>query len=93
MRKITKEVCSAFMNRQRYSGGNSTTDGDALYLHGNKIAEWRDGQLWITNARWKSNVTKERLNGLNGVSVTQKSGTWFLNGKAWGGEWTHVPTI
>lgn len=49
-----------------------------------------DNSLVITNAGWKSNTTKERLNGLPNVSIQQKKGEWFLNGTAWNGEWIKV---
>jgi len=44
----------------------------------------------ITNAGWQSNTTKERLNGLSGVSIYQKNFQWFLNGKPWNGDWITV---
>lgn len=69
---------------------NTHTDGTALFLHGNKIAEWRGGELWITNAGWSSNTTKERLNGLPGVRIFQKAGQWFLNEAKWDGSWVKV---
>jgi len=87
MRKVTQIICGAFENRRTAKLGNTQTDGEALYLHGNKIAEWREGVLWITNAGWTSNTKKERLNGLRGVSISQKDFTWYLNGKAWDGSW------
>lgn len=90
MRKITSEVVYYFNNRQAKKISNTSTDGDGYYLHGNKIAEWRNNDLWITNAGWTSNTTKERLNGLNGVSVTQKNWQWYLNGKEWDGSWVKV---
>lgn len=90
MRKVTMLTCGAFENRQKCTSGNTYTDGNALYLHGNKIAEWRDGELWISNAGWSSVTTKERLNGLRGVSIYQKDYTWFLNGVEWSGEWVQV---
>lgn len=62
-----------------------------LSLHGNDIAELTDTNvLRITNAGWFSNTTKERLNGLPGVSIHQKAGVWYLNGKEWDGEWTKI---
>lgn len=74
--------------------GNTSTDGNGYYLHGNKIAEWRENtgidSLWITSAGWKSATTKERLNGLNGVSITQKDFEWYLNGKKWDGQWIRI---
>ena len=90
MRQITRKVCNAFQNRQSFKSGNSRTDGRSMWLHDNKIAEWRDDGLWITNAGWNSNTTKERLNGLIGVRIHQSNWTWYLNGVAWDGEWINV---
>lgn len=61
-----------------------------LELHGNTIALKQDGELYITNAGWPTNTTKERLNGLPGVSIQQKKGVWYLNGEEWSGEWIKV---
>lgn len=93
MRKTTQEIVRAFRNHERKTVGNSYTDGKALFLHGNKIAEFRDGELWITNAGWSTNVTKERLNGLPGVSIYQSNFQWYLNGKEWNGEWINPATM
>lgn len=89
-RKVTKTICSAFIAGNALKVSNSTTDGNKLYLHGHLIAEKREDGLYITNAGWSSNVTKERLNGLPGVSINQKNFVWFLNGKQWNGEWIKV---
>lgn len=97
MRKITKEITRAFYNGDKLKISNTETDGQAIYLFGNKIAEYQslfanDGnkKINITLAGWNSNTTRERLNGLDGVRVTTKHGQAFLNGKAWGGEWVTV---
>lgn len=90
MRKITERVCGAFERREARRIDNTMTDGNALYLHGNKIAEWRGKALWISNAGWSSPTTKERLNGLRGVRINQKDWVWYLNGKQWDGEWIAV---
>lgn len=90
MRQITKQAVSAFMNGYDYKSGNTEVIDNAMYLHGNKIAEWRDGELWITNAGWASNVTKERLNGLPNVNIQQRNFVWYLNGYHWQGQWVKV---
>lgn len=86
MRKITKAVCSAFERQVPLSMGNTHTDGVALYLHGNKIAQHTSEGLMISDAGWNTVTTRERLNGLRGVHVQQKKGILYLNGKEWGGE-------
>jgi hypothetical protein len=68
MRKITEDICSAFVARRARTIGNSHTDGDALYLHGNKIAEHgeHDGRVgvFLTLAGWGTPTTRERVNGV-----------------------------
>lgn len=90
MRKVTKDIVQAFEGDYKLKKGNDYTDGKAMYFHENKIAEKRDGELWITNSGWSTVTTKERLNGLNGVTITQKNFNWYLNGKEWNGEWVSV---
>ena len=90
MRKITREIVNAFENSRSLTIGNSRTNGESLWLFGNKIAEIGRNGLSITNAGWKSTTTKERLNGLSGVNITQRRGVWFLNGREWNGQWVNV---
>lgn len=79
------------MQHSKLEMGNTMTDGETLYLHGNAIARHTSSGITITNAGWPSNTTRERLNGLPGVSVNQKKGKQYLNGKEWSGEWTSIP--
>lgn len=90
MRLITEKICNAFESYRPLKISNSETDGYNLWLFGNKIAKRQDGEIWITNAGWKSMTTKERLNGLSGVNITSKNGHWYLNGHAWNGEWVSI---
>ena len=90
MRKVSKVITAAFYSNEAKKVANTTTDGKAIFLHGNKIAEKRDGQIWITSAGWNTSTTKERLNSLSGVSINQKNGDWFLNGEKWSGGWVSV---
>jgi hypothetical protein len=104
MRQITKESIEAFESLTPFNKSNmkvkilGTEKGlpvwAELYLHENKIAEIhktkRKRVLKITNAGWKSNTTKERLNGLEGVHIHQKQGVWYLNGDKWNGELTQI---
>jgi hypothetical protein len=93
MRKITKQAVQAFMNAEKFNSGNTAVrvmpNVTVLELHGNEIAyRYNDPEktLSITNAGWFSNTTKERLNGIPNVSISQKRGLWYLNGKEWNGE-------
>lgn len=90
MRQITQKIVWAFERRQALRIDNSRTDGTSLWLFGNKIAEWCDNGLSISNGGWNSRTTKERLNGLTGVRIQQVRGTWYLNGRAWDGRWINV---
>ena len=103
-RKITTQAAHAFMSAKEFKLDNTSVTIEpvafgpfeekmvVLKLHGNKIAQRLVGsnEIEVSNGGWSSNTTKERLNGIPGVSVCQKKGQWFLNGDAWDGSWTTV---
>jgi hypothetical protein len=98
MRKITEESVQKFIDGIPFKKSNMevTREGTIYYLklHGNKIAaRMGDGRMWISNAGWMSNTTKERLNGLPGVRVNQKNWNWFLNGIPWTGKPVYINNI
>lgn len=97
MRSITQDSVQAFMNAARFKKSNMQVDVldnvTILRLHGNAIAYlYNDPErtLSITNCGWFSNTTKERLNGIPGVSVKQKNFDWYLNDVKWDGNLVDV---
>lgn len=93
MRKITKESIEAFLNAKTFNKANMQVEVlpnvTLLKLHGNTIAYlYNDPNktLSITNCGWFSNTTKERLNALPNVNITQKNWDWYLNNKLWDGK-------
>lgn len=110
-RKITQQAVTAFLQDRPLSIGNTTVSVKwaytRLYLHANEIA-WKkcnidkDKSIRITNDWYKTNVTKERLNGIPWVhivqknhawylnGIVQKNHVWYLNGTEWNGEWTKI---
>lgn len=95
-RQITTDAINAFMSARTFIRDNTgvyVIDGEVgLMLHGHIIAKRQIGSndIMVTNAGYFTNVTKERLNGLPGVSVCQRKGVWYLNGWVWDGSWTSV---
>jgi hypothetical protein len=91
MRKVSREVATAFLAGKSKKVGNTYSNGNCLYLHGNQIASNINGAIRIFDGGWSSNTTKERLNALlqlinysgeyetviNGVY--QKNFQWFFN--------------
>tara|TARA_R100000426_G_C4728537_1_gene74895 strand:+ start:62 stop:409 length:348 start_codon:yes stop_codon:yes gene_type:complete len=97
MRKITQDAVRAFEQHKKFKRGNTEVEVSEsrlfaeLKLHGNTIASSGVFEgLMISSAGWKTNTTKERLNGLDGVHIYQKDFTWYLNGREWTGEWVDV---
>lgn len=98
MRTITKQSVNAFLSGQKFSTSNTTVTVEEafagvneivkLHLFGNVIATKikESNLLLITNCGWKTKTTKERLNALPNVNITQKAGTWYLNGEEWDGQ-------
>ena len=64
MRKITKESAKALLNGNSFNRDNTTVKNGSMFLHGNNIANYQGGQLEIFDCDWKTNTTKERLNGV-----------------------------
>jgi hypothetical protein len=102
MRKITQQAIEA-LERGEYFKLNNTEvepiyfrDGSPmsvyLRLHGHNIARWtpETGELLITLAGWPTPTTRERLNGLDGVHITQRKGEQYLNGHRWSGRWVNI---
>ncbi len=93
MRKVTQIISNAFMQGNEIKVGNTSVRKSddkksmIMYLHGNLIAirSLKDNRIDITSAGWMTNVTKERLNGIPNVSISQRKGIWYLNGKEWNG--------
>jgi hypothetical protein len=97
-RKITRESVQKFLDGVPFKKSNMevSREGTIYYLklHGNKIAALEsDGKMWVSNAGWKSNTTKERLNGLPGVNIYQRNWVWFLNDQPWDGRPIYVRNI
>lgn len=94
MRTVTQNAVNCFYNKENgnFSNTSVTTEGNTtkMFLFGNLIAKLENDELFITNAGWKSNTTKERLNALKGVNIFQKKGEWFLNGEKWNGKLTEI---
>jgi len=96
MRKITKDAVEAFNNNFNFKRDNTQVVANAgltvLVLHGNVIATKSPdtGGVCVSNGGWFSNTTKERLNGLDGVSINQRKGEWYLNGEKWDGSVTKI---
>lgn len=97
MKIVTQNAVACFLNCGNATFSNTqvvTENGvSKMYLFGNLIATLEHsvgGVLKVTNAGWRSNTTKERLNGLPRVSIQQKKGLWYLNGQLWNGKLTQV---
>ena len=97
MKKITLDAVHAFMNAEKFKRDNTEVEVfenvTVLKLFGNNIA-WLfndpERTLTISNAGWDTNTTKERLNGIPGVHITQKNWQWHLNGQPWDGKLVDV---
>lgn len=95
MRKITKESIQAFYNRKPFKKSNMIVENKEektyLKLFDNIIAIIDEAnELFITTAGWNSVTTRDRLNGLNEVSVGTNKGQLYLNNIPWDGKLTNI---
>lgn len=93
MRTITENAIEKFLNAETFKSGNTSVEVlpnvTILKLFGNAIAyQYNDPEktLSITNCGYKTATTKERLNGIPNVSISQRKGEWYLNDVEWDGE-------
>ena len=87
MKKITEKAIQAFKEGKNFKLSNTEVvasyEVTKLYLFDNLIAEENRNGFYITSAGWKTNTTRERLNGFSNVYIQQKKDTWYLNGEIW----------
>lgn len=93
MRDITFKAVQAFMEARPFKSSNTKVEVlpncTIMKLFDNPIAyRYNDPErtLSITNSGWQSKTTKERLNGIDGVRISQSKGKWYLNGNEWDGK-------
>ena len=97
MFKGSTQVPTAFSEGKAKKQGANVSTGNALFYQGNKIAEWKDGKLFISNGGYfpengatGSKTTKDKLNALPSVRISQTQFKWYLNGKEWDGSWIQI---
>jgi len=82
-------VIEAFKEQKAKKLSNTESTGKELLLFGNTIAEWRNNEIWITSAGWKTVTTRDRLQIL-GVDLHVRKGIWYLNDVEWDGNWIQI---
>ena len=80
MRKVTQQIKKAFNQGKSLKVGNTRTDGQTIWLHGNANVK-RDpgGMVRWSLAGWNTPTTRERVNGIANAGVRQKNFVPMLN--------------
>jgi hypothetical protein len=86
MRKITKQAVTSFTNGETFNSGNTKVTFEngigKMFLHDNLIAIMDESEnIEVSLAGWNTKTTRERLNGIPGVSIHTVNGSPILNGK------------
>ena len=97
-RIITCDAIDSLYRHEHFRRSNTTVSqneiGSVLYLHGNPIAlleyPHKGARLFVCDGGWESSTTKERLNGLPGVSVHHAKKVFYLNDLEWNGNWALI---
>lgn len=84
-----RPVIEAFKEQKAKKLSNTESTGKELLLFGSTIAEWRNNEIWITSADWKTVTTRDRLQIL-GANLKQRQGIWYLNDMEWDGNWIQI---
>lgn len=65
-RQESRDIAVAFRDGVPCTRARTKTDGQSVWLHGNRIA-WRDendGTIWLCLRGWATMLTRERLNAI-----------------------------
>ncbi len=82
MRKVTQQIKEAFEQGKSLKVGNTRTDGNTVWLHGNAIVKRDpDGLVRWSLAGWNTPTTRERVNGIANANVFQFKFEPVLNGQ------------
>ena len=82
MRKVTAQIKKAFEEGRSLKVGNTETDGQTVWLHGNAIVKRDpDGLVRWSLAGWNTPTTRERVNGIANAGVCQFKFEPVLNGE------------
>jgi hypothetical protein len=82
MRKVTEQIKKAFQQGKSLKAGNTRTDGQTVWLHGNAIVKRdADGLVRWSLAGWNTPTTRERVNGIANAGVCQVNFEPILNGQ------------
>lgn len=98
-RDTSAGTVAAFLARKSKRGGMRSggkvryqSTGDALYVWGNKVAEWRPGgRIKVCDAGWRTVITKGIINAVldksdSRCSVYQERGKWKVGCRPRSGE-------
>ena len=89
MRKVTKLIGNAFNNHKKLTVGNTTTDGESIWLHGNKIVRREDGgSISVNTQGWNTPTTKERLSFFCNARTVK--GVLYINDEIYEGGWVEI---
>lgn len=93
MRAITSNSIECFLNATAFKSGNMQVIVEpnvTMLKQYNTVIAYRyndpEKTLSITNGGFKTNVTKDILNGLPNVNINVIKGVWYLNGNVWDGK-------
>tara|TARA_Y100000401_G_C8282425_1_gene204195 strand:- start:53 stop:406 length:354 start_codon:yes stop_codon:yes gene_type:complete len=64
MRKVTEDIARAFVNGQKKTVSNTSTDGVSVWLHGHEIIRKDGADVRVSLCGWGTPTTRERLNGI-----------------------------
>tara|TARA_B110000483_G_C17976247_1_gene457885 strand:+ start:362 stop:670 length:309 start_codon:yes stop_codon:yes gene_type:complete len=82
MRQVTQQIKQAFNQGTSLKVGNTRTDGQTVWLHGNAIVKRdADGLVKWSLAGWNTPTTRERVNGIANADVCQFKFEPVLNGQ------------
>jgi|TARA_R110000744_G_scaffold182367_1_gene301643 hypothetical protein len=82
MRKETSKISKAFVAGHSAAAARTSTDGQAVWLHGNKIAWRKAHDIAFSLCGWGTPTTRDRINGIL-LTLGCKGGVYQRNNQQW----------
>lgn len=88
--EICEQLVFDFLKRKSGHTKNAKSNGNQFWLFNNKIAEFRENELFVCDGNYKHTQSTARYLNAMDAHITLKKGQFYKNKVMWDGEWIKV---
>lgn len=88
--EICEQLVFDYLKHKKGHTKNAKTDGCGFWLFNNKIAEFKLGNLFICDGKYKHTASTARYLNAMGANITLKKKQFYKDGIKWDGSWISI---